>query len=375
MTSRPRIDGRFWAGVVVGLGSPRPRSPWRSIALSTSTAARRSPPVVGGDRSASRLYEDAFVRAGQSVRCRERRDVAADQLPTAGTLGRLGRVRRQGVGPRGAPRTPLPADPDDVLQLRGVLRAAGLRRQGHRADRQAGGQPGPPGEPRAQLRQGPGDDQPGPRPRADPVPAAARRTAGRGALGADHVGPGAGRDRRAHRHGLPRGPPRRGHVPRRPAGRRQLHRARAARLGHRRPQLAHQHLLVRSTARLRGVDGVRPAVGRPRQRQGDLPHLVAPRGRPLLQPPRAADHRGQDTRGEGHLRRPATVEHGLDERPLARRRGRGPRPSLLLAIARLLLEDGTWDREFVRRWVNWEHVPTRDPSRSRAVVRQPSARR
>jgi anaerobic selenocysteine-containing dehydrogenase len=32
----------------------------------------------------------------------------------------------------------------------------------------------------------------------------------------------------------------------------------------------------------------------------------------------------------------------------------GTEPVLLLAIARLLLLDGTWDREFVRRWVNWE---------------------
>ena len=33
----------------------------------------------------------------------------------------------------------------------------------------------------------------------------------------------------------------------------------------------------------------------------------------------------------------------------------GTEAVLLLAIARLLLQDGTWDREFVRRWVNWEH--------------------
>lgn len=32
----------------------------------------------------------------------------------------------------------------------------------------------------------------------------------------------------------------------------------------------------------------------------------------------------------------------------------GTEPVLLLAIARLLLAAGTWDREFVRRWVNWE---------------------
>jgi anaerobic selenocysteine-containing dehydrogenase len=32
----------------------------------------------------------------------------------------------------------------------------------------------------------------------------------------------------------------------------------------------------------------------------------------------------------------------------------GTEAFLLLAIARLLLEQGTWDRHFVRRWVNWE---------------------
>ena len=32
----------------------------------------------------------------------------------------------------------------------------------------------------------------------------------------------------------------------------------------------------------------------------------------------------------------------------------GTEPVMLLAMARLLLEAGTWDKEFVRRWVNWE---------------------
>ena len=33
----------------------------------------------------------------------------------------------------------------------------------------------------------------------------------------------------------------------------------------------------------------------------------------------------------------------------------GTEAFMLLAIARLLIENGTWDREFVRRWVNWEN--------------------
>ena len=32
----------------------------------------------------------------------------------------------------------------------------------------------------------------------------------------------------------------------------------------------------------------------------------------------------------------------------------GTEPFLLLTIARLLIENGTWERDFVRRWVNWE---------------------
>jgi anaerobic selenocysteine-containing dehydrogenase len=32
----------------------------------------------------------------------------------------------------------------------------------------------------------------------------------------------------------------------------------------------------------------------------------------------------------------------------------GTEPVMLLAIARLLIEHGTWQREFVRRWVNWD---------------------
>jgi anaerobic selenocysteine-containing dehydrogenase len=32
----------------------------------------------------------------------------------------------------------------------------------------------------------------------------------------------------------------------------------------------------------------------------------------------------------------------------------GTEPFMLLAIARLLIENGTWQRDFVRRWVNWE---------------------
>ncbi|HEX5366194.1 MAG TPA: molybdopterin-dependent oxidoreductase [Acidimicrobiales bacterium] len=42
----------------------------------------------------------------------------------------------------------------------------------------------------------------------------------------------------------------------------------------------------------------------------------------------------------------------------------GTEPVLLLAIARLLVEQGTWDRDFVRRWVNWDtYLERRHPHR------------
>ena len=42
----------------------------------------------------------------------------------------------------------------------------------------------------------------------------------------------------------------------------------------------------------------------------------------------------------------------------------GTEPFLLLAIAGLLLADGTWDRDFVRRWTNWEtYLRQRHPQR------------
>ncbi len=42
----------------------------------------------------------------------------------------------------------------------------------------------------------------------------------------------------------------------------------------------------------------------------------------------------------------------------------GTEPVLLLTIARLLLESGAWDRDFVRQWVNWEtYLRNRHPTR------------
>ena len=122
------------------------------------------------------------------------------------------------------------------------------------------GNPEHPGEPRPQLRQGPGHAQPGLRPRAHPAPDEAGRRARRRPVGADLLGPGARRDRRPHPHGDRRGPPQRDHVPRRSARRGRLHRTCAQGVGRRRPQQPHQHLLVERPHRLPVVDGPRPPV-------------------------------------------------------------------------------------------------------------------
>ena len=84
------------------------------------------------------------------------------------------------------------------------MRAARLCGQARPRDPQARGQPAPPGQPRAQLREGPGDDQPDQRSRADPAPAAPEGAAGRRRLGAGELGPRARRVRRADARGVRR---------------------------------------------------------------------------------------------------------------------------------------------------------------------------
>jgi ferredoxin len=186
---------------------------------------------------------------------------APGRVPAEGTLGRLGGAVLPGLaGPRGAS---LHADPDHLLQLRVGLRAAGLRRPRDPPGPQVRGQPRAPRLPRPQLRQGPRHDQPGHRPRPGAVPAAARRAAGRGPMGADQLGRGPGRDRRPHPESSHGGPPERDHGAHRPPGRGRLHRAGAGQLGGRRPQLAHQRVLQRRPGRV----PLAAAAPRPRSRR------------------------------------------------------------------------------------------------------------
>ena len=152
--------------------------------------------------------------------------------------------------------------PTICFNCEAALRAARLRRQADRSQIQKfEGNPVHPGQPRPQLRQGPGHAQPGARTRSASAIRCERAGArGGGQVGARDVGRGARRHRRAHPQGARRGPAEGGHVPRRPAGpRARLPAARLPRLGHRRPQQPHQRLLGRRARRLRVLARARPA--------------------------------------------------------------------------------------------------------------------
>ena len=101
-----------------------------------------------------------------------------------------------------------------------------------------------------------------------------------------------------------------------------------------------------------GLD--RPSPG-PRQRALHPAALLAPRDRPLLQPARPADHRGQD----GAAPRSCVIDTRLSNTASMADYWLSPWPgteaAMLLAMAHVLAARAArWDREFVRRWVNWE---------------------
>ena len=206
------------------------------------------------------------------------------------------------------------------------MRPARLRRPRHPRGPQARGQPRAPGLARPQLRQGPGDAEPGHRSRPHPLPAEAGRRARRGPLGRvswdealDELG---GRIRKA----ITEEPPERDHVPRRPPRRGRLHRARARGVGRRRPQLAHQHLLVGRARRLPVLDGHRPAQPRLRQRRRHLPGQPATSRRATTSTRTPSGSWRPGARGQADRARHPAVEHRDPRRPLARAPARAARP-------------------------------------------------
>ena len=280
----------------------------------------RSRPGRARARSAAR-------RAEAGARPSTRREPDPPPRSRRRSAGTTGSSSTPAPGPRG--RAALPARPDHLLQLRVRLRPARLRRQGDLADPQVRGQPRAPGLAGPQLRQGPGDDQPGLRPRPHPVPAEARGRARRGPVGAHHLGRGAGRaSPRASGAAFREGRHNEViyHVGR-PGDDGYIERVLAAWGidGH------NSHTNICSCGapdRVRSSGWASTGPPGPRQRQRDPADLRAPRGRPLLQPARAAHHRGQAARGQAHRARPAPVEHRDACRPLAvavaRQRGRDP---------------------------------------------------
>ena len=350
-TSRPRCGGRWSAAValllLVAVGSRRSGTAAVELAARRDDAGRaavRSGPSASGPGSWSlaspiiglaaparcavtalpaRLaalaglypYEDAFVRAGQAV---PSRDVAAraSSYPPARALGRLGGADAQ-AWPR-AGRAPLLADPDDLLQLRGGVRAARLRRQADTgASRPFEGNPEHPGSRGRNCAKGPAtlnqvDD---PERILYPLKRAGRRGGGEWERvtwdeALDDI---AGRIRHGH---LVEG--RRNEV--------MYHVGRPGDDGY-----------IERVFHAWGIDGhnshtnVCSAGARvgyafwigfdrpsPDHANADVILLLsAPRGRPLLQPPRPADHRGSQGAARGHRRRHAPVEHRLDGRLLA----------------------------------------------------------
>ena len=94
------------------------------------------------------------------------------------------------------------------------------------------------------------------------------------------------------------------------ARRGRVHGAGAGRLGRRRSQLAHEHLLELRPGRLPLLDGARPPEPRPRERRRDPAGLGPPRVGALLQPPCSAHHRRQGPGRQADRARHAALEHG-----------------------------------------------------------------
>ena len=222
-----------------------------------------------------------------------------------------------------ARREALHAGPDHVLQLRVRVRTPGLRRPRHAAGTQVRGQSRAPGLTGSQLRQGAGHAEPDHRSRPHSSSAQAGRGPGRREVGARVVGRRTRRHRGAHPQGPGGRPAQRGDVPRRPPGRGRLHRTHARGLGRRRAQLAHERLFERRALRVPLVDGNGPPEPGPRERKGHRARQQPSRDRPLLQPPRAADHGGEEERRQTDRPGHAPVEH------------RDPRGPLVVALSGL----------------------------------------
>ena len=177
----------------------RAARPARGLALSRGRPSRRpcSRSAASGSGKTSgcaparrcRFREDAAHdrRTASPARPRPRPAGArAQPLSARRAVGRLGGVRLESVAETRA--AALLAHPHHLLQLRGGLRAPRLRGQADAQDPEVRGQPRAPGQPRPQLRQGPGHAQPGAGPGAHPLPAASARASAGKASGSASAG-------------------------------------------------------------------------------------------------------------------------------------------------------------------------------------------
>ena len=127
----------------------------------------------------------------------------------------------------------------------------------------------------------------------------------------------------------------------------------AAGVGHRRPQQPHQRLLVVRAARTFPLVRQRSAVAGLRERRDDPAAVVASRDRPLLQPTRAAHHRGQIERRDAHRHRSPPVEHVGQGEHVAAGVFRDRRRAAAGDGRTCCSHEDLYDREFVRTWVDW----------------------
>ena len=148
---------------------------------------------------------------------------------------------------------------------------------------------------------------------------------------------------------------RRHHVPCRPSRRRRLHQPLHPSLGRRWPQQPHQHLLRRRARRLLPLGRFdRPSPDHANAR-AHLAHLQPSGNRPLLQPPRPAHHRRQDG-GAKLITFDPRLSNTASMSDVWLPTWPGSEQSVLLAIANHLIQNDLYDKEFVRRWVNWEET-------------------
>ena len=163
----------------------------------------------------------------------------------------------------------------------------------------------------------------------------------------------AGRIRTRHR----RGPPERGHVPRRPSRRGRLHRTGAGVVGRRRPQLAHQRLLQRRPRSGYALLDAASTARRPDHANAKfiLLHLGHLETGHYFNPHAQRIMEAKANGAQAHRRRHPALEHRRPRRLLDLPRGPGTEAAMLLAIAHgLIASRGGTTGSSCERWWNWQ---------------------